>query len=69
MEIEKAIEILSDFRKSGFTGNVIDFGEAVRMGRNALLHLKNSGGILLDDGSLTYAEKDERRLYEPDPRD
>ena len=69
MEIEKAIEILSDFHNNIRTASFYDFDEAVRMGRNALLHLKNSGGILLDDGSLTYAEKDERRLYEPDPRD
>lgn len=69
MEITKAIEILSDSCDRGLTTFNADFKEAVRMGKNALRHLEKSGGILLDDGSLTFAEKDERSIYEPDPRD
>ena len=69
MEIEKAIELLSDHCDRGLTTLYKDFQEAVRMGRNALVHLAFTRGVRWDDSALALLLHTERRKYEPDARD
>ena len=69
MEIEKAIELLSDCcDRHGFSLDE-DFREAVRIGKKALVHIATDKALRWDDESLKLLLGAERRRYEPDPRD
>jgi len=69
VEIEKAIELLSDFCDRGAATLDDDFKEAVRIGKKALVHINTDESVRWDDESLYLLLGAERRKYEPDPRD
>ena len=61
MDVEKAIELLSDYCDRGCASLGYDFREAVRMGKKALILFNTSKGHRLDDLSLKLLLNAERR--------
>ena len=69
MEIEKAIELLSDYCDRGCATFNEDFRTAVRIGKKALILILN-GRIYISDGdNLKLFLSAGGSRYEPDPRD
>ncbi|GAH51707.1 unnamed protein product [marine sediment metagenome] len=64
LEIEKAIEKLSDCCDRGITTLDEDFKDAVRMGKKGLVLLSTSPGHRLDDSTLKFLLNAERRPNE-----
>ena len=69
MEIEKAIELLSDMSEGKDYAHPLDQREAIMLGIEALKRVKNNrvAPEVYQRGALPG--ETERRRYEPDPRD
>jgi len=69
LEIEKAIELLSDYCDRGSVTLDDDFKNAVRMGKSVLVLIASEKVVISAEDMPYLLLNSERRKYVPDPRD